>query len=149
MIDSVSGGFRTPPPPRDGSNDTITDEQSSLIEETLSNFDAENLSAEDAASIVEAFSEAGIGPSPAFADALAEAGFDAREIGDLANVGSGNRPPPPPPQSESSVDLSSVTDYLESLSDDEIQSSTGSKLAEKIAQEFGLTEGQSLIDETV
>ena len=146
MIDSISGGFRPPPPPRDNSSETITDEQSSLIEQTLSNYDAENLSAEDASSIVEAFSEAGIGPSPAFADALAEAGFDAKEIGDLANVGSGNRPAP---QSQSNVNLSSVTDYLASLSDEEIQASTGSTLAEKIAQEFGLAEGQPLIDETV
>lgn len=157
MIESIgsSGAFRPPPPPSNNTNASLSSEQSSLIEETLSNYDASNLSEADASAIVEAFSDAGITPSAQFADALAESGFDAREIGSLANVGEsqqgGQRPPPPPPNSDSSggIDLSSVMEYLDSLSDSDTTSGANStSMAAKLAEQFGLSEGQSLINVT-
>jgi hypothetical protein len=72
MVDSIgSPSFRPPPPPGAGDQSNLSDDQTSLIEETLSGYDADNLTESDAASMVEAFAEAGIAPSSAFADKLA------------------------------------------------------------------------------
>jgi hypothetical protein len=155
MIDSMgSSMFSRQLPPQHSSNNTLNSDQKSLIEDTLSNYDASNISQEDAANLIETFKEAGINPSNAFADILAESGFDAQEIGTLANVGeggpSGQRPPPPPSggqQSDSEIDLTSVIDYLDNLSSDESSSTAStSSMAAKLAEQFGLSEGQSLIN---
>lgn len=154
MLDSIgSSGFMPPPPPSSSSSTaaSLTSDQQSLIEETLANYDADNLSAEDAQSIVDSFSEAGITPSAEFAEALEASGFDAREIGSLANVGGSDsgRPPPPPSDSESGVDLSSIVDYLDELgTDTSAEDASTSSLAAKLAEQFGLSEGQSLINVT-
>jgi hypothetical protein len=155
MIDSIGSSMasRPPPPPPSSSNNSLSSEQTSLIEDALSNYDASNLSSEDATSLVETFSEAGINPSSAFADILAASGFDAQEIGTLANVGdggsAGHRPPPPSggEQSSSGLDLASVIDYLDSLPDSEsLGSANTSSMAAQLAEKFGLSEGQSLIN---
>lgn len=152
MIDSISGSFR-PPPPNANSSNTLDDEQKTLIEETLSNYDPSALSQEDASNIVEIFGEAGITPGIQFADMLAASGFDAREIGSMANEGetgpSGQRPPPPPNSSSdnSELDLSSVIDYLDQLtSAQDSSSATSTSVAGQLAAQFGLSEGQSLIN---
>jgi hypothetical protein len=100
---------------------SLTSDQKELIEETLSQYDASSLSADDAKAIVEAFAEAGIEPSKALESAMSTSGFDAKEVGDLAGAGQagGGRPaggPPPPPSDE---ELSTITDLLESLLSDE------------------------------
>jgi hypothetical protein len=157
MVDSIgSASFRPPPPPPPGSGgqSSLSEEQTSLIEETLSAYDANNLTESDAASIVDAFSEAGITPSSAFTDKLAEIGFDAREIGDLAGVGpsesSRPSPPPPPSDSSSSFDLTDAVDYLETLFDEKDETAVdNSNITAQLAERFGLAEGQSLINITV
>ncbi len=77
---------------------SITQEQRQLIEDTLTQYDPENLTQEQAASIVEVFKEAGIGPGRELAEAMDESGFDARSVGDLAGVGdpqqAGSKMPP-------------------------------------------------------
>ena len=150
MVDSVSNsGFRPPPPPP-ANTDTasLSDDQTALIQDTLSQFDASNLSAEDANSIVESFSQAGIAPSAEFASVLEEAGFDAREIGDLANVGGTAQAPASSAQSQG-LSLASVTDFLDNLSDTQDNTSSNSlTLAEQVAQQFGLSEDQQLISVT-
>jgi len=78
----------------------LSNEQKETIDSILSDYDALTLSEQDAKDIVSAFHEAGINPSKDFADKLDSAGFDAREIGDLAGVtpshrGEGSAPPPP------------------------------------------------------
>lgn len=148
MIDSISSGsFRPPPPPSSNSSASLSEEQSSLISETLSNYDPDNLSEADATSIVESFAEAGISPSVAFADALAESGFDAKSIGDLAGVSKGGQPPPPPGggQGSDELDLSSIVDYLDDVDD---SSSSSTSFSALLAEKFGLSEGQSLINVT-
>lgn len=102
---------------------SLTSDQKELIEETLSQYDASSLSADDAKAIVEAFQEAGIEPSSALQSAMSTSGFDAKEVGDLAGAGRaggakpmGGPPPPPPPSDE---ELSTITDLLESLLSDE------------------------------
>ena len=89
-IGGQGGGFRPPPP------QPLSDEQKSLINDTLSAYDADALSADDAKAIVSAFKDAGIRPGKELADALGEQGFDARKIGDLAGVERPKGPPPPP-----------------------------------------------------
>lgn len=148
MIDAIGGGnLRPPPPPRSGENQELSEDQKSIIEDTLSGFDSDNLSEEDALAITQAFSEAGINPSSSFAEALAENGFDAREIGTLANVGPEAQSRPPAPQNKeqanTTLDLSSILTYLEEVAGDN-QISTSD-----LAAKFGLPEGQSLINETV
>lgn len=155
MVDSIgSASFRPPPPPSGaGGQSSLTDDQASLIEETLAGYDADNLTEGDAASIVEAFAEAGIAPSGAFADKLAEVGFDAKEIGSLAGVepSEGSRPPPPPPaDSSSSLDLTDAVDYLETLFEEKEETETdNSSITAQLAERFGLAEGESLINITV
>lgn len=160
MIDSIgsSVSFRPPPPASAGNNNALNSEQTSLIEETLSGYDAKSLTEQDAQSIVETFADAGINPSAQFAELLTEAGFDVQELGSLAGAGegatgaaSGQRPPPPPQgQGESQgVDLSSVVDYLDNLSQStESNWSDSSSLTAMLAEKFGFSEGQSLINTT-
>ncbi|MGJ8681495.1 hypothetical protein [Paraglaciecola sp.] len=152
MIDSIGANGGMPPPPRSGGQRSLTDEQTTLIEETLANYNADNLTEADAASIVEAFSEAGIAPSSSFADKLAEVGFDAREIGDLAKASGtevGQRPPPPP-EGGQNLDLTSAVDYLETLFDEKDESqSDNASITAKLAEKFGLVEGESLVSITV
>jgi|TARA_R110000868_G_scaffold353788_1_gene614960 hypothetical protein len=153
MVDSIgSASFRPPPPPPGASGQaSLSDDQTSLIEETLSGYDADNLTQSDAASIVEAFAEAGIAPSSAFADKLAEVGFDAREIGDLAGAKSSESgQPPPPPSGSGNLDLTDAVDYLETLFDEKDETATdNSSITAKLAERFGLSEGESLINITV
>ena len=110
---------------------SLSTEQKATIEDVLSKFDADSLSESDAIEIKEAFAEAGIEPSQAMAKAMESAGFDAKEVGDLAAEsggsaveGKGGRPmgpPPPPPEEE----VDSLTELLESLiSSDEDESTT-------------------------
>ena len=83
-----SFGFEVP----SGSESTSTTTSSSssqaeTISSILAEYDADNLSESDAKSIVAAFQEAGIEPSEELVSAMAEAGFDAKEVGTLAGVG--------------------------------------------------------------
>lgn len=163
MMSSIGGTNFMPPPPSNNTTDSksnssqsLSSDQQSLIEETLSNYDATDLSEQDAANIVETFAEAGINPSAEFAEALSASGFDAREIGSLANVGGqggqAGGPPPPPPSGnndDASVDLSSIVDYLDDLtSASSAEDSSSTSIAAQLAAQFGLSEGQSLINVT-
>jgi len=95
---------------------SLTTEQQDTITSVLAEYDSSTLTTSDAQSIVAAFEEAGIQPSREMANAMEAAGFDAREVGDLAGVGGpqghGGMPPPPPASSEEISELSSVLDSL-------------------------------------
>lgn len=142
-----------PPPPR--SEEALSEEQLLLISETLSEFDAENLSESDALSIVEAFSSADIAPGSALEQAMADVGFDAKTVGELANVEhDGNRPPPP---KQDSVDISSMVDYMSELLEATLAATGKTELSEEdkqavyaqVMEKFGIAEGDSIIDTTV
>jgi hypothetical protein len=77
---------------------SLTDEQKTKIEEILSNYDADTITADDAKAIFEAFKEAGITPGKGMKEAIDAAGFDSEELRSLA--GFDQAPPPPPPSSE-------------------------------------------------
>jgi hypothetical protein len=83
-----SFGFESP-----AGNSPISSSQEDTISSILSNYDASNLSENDAQSIVAAFQDAGIEPSEELVSAMEEAGFDAQEVGSLAGVGAHGTPP--------------------------------------------------------
>ena len=72
-----------------------TDEQKALVASILSEYDAENLTAEDAKAINNAFREAGIRRGPGQQEAIEAAGFDPGKISSLdppPGAGGGIRP---------------------------------------------------------
>jgi hypothetical protein len=115
---------------------SLSSENQELVSSILSEFDSESLTEEDAQSIIEAFEEAGIGPSEALFSYMDELGFDAQEVGDLAGLGPegeegsmpppppGGMPPPPPPSEEESESVSSLLDSLFNSSEEEDTDST-------------------------
>ena len=80
--------------PDDSTSSNIASSQSDTISSILEDYDADNLSQSDAQEIVAALQEAGIEPSSELESAMAEAGFDAKEVGTLAGVQGQDGPPP-------------------------------------------------------
>lgn len=146
MINPLSSA---PPPPPQGQRTSLalSDEQNALISDTLDNLDADNLSQAQALEIVETFAAAGINPSKELASTLADAGFDARAIGDLANSA-----PPAPQATSEQVDLSDLVDYLDTL----LEKVSGTALSETdktnvydgLRERFGLNDGESILNVT-
>ncbi len=135
MVGSISSSSMVMPQQSQGSNSSrgLSSSQLETISSVLGSYDANNLSSQDATSIVEAFKDAGIKPGAALAKAMESEGFDAKEVGDLAGVGGsqGGRgmPPPPPPPSggeQEESDISSLLDELLSIDEDEEQTTLSS-----------------------
>lgn len=103
---------------------SMTTDQKAYVTDLLSQYDANSLSKDDAKEIVKALQEAGIEPSKAMESTMSAAGFDAKEIGDLAGVGKGEKPMGPPPAKKE--EMSSVSDLLQSLLNSEEEDSTTS-----------------------
>lgn len=153
---AISGSAPPPPPPRQSSQQaSLSEEQQTLITETLSQYDADCLSEADAQSIVEVFSEANLAPGKAFADALSEAGFDAKEIGDLAGMGPnqesmGAKEPPAPPKSEGQGFTDEMLTTLESLLAEyegrDLDSDTIDSITATMEELFGLDKSGRLLD---
>lgn len=139
-------------------NTNLSTEQKDLIEEVLSNYDADSLSASDAAEIVEAFSMAGIEPSEALSTAMEDAGFDAQSVGDLAAesgaTASAGRPeggrPPPPPSAEDEEEVESIYDLLEALleTDEEDEDSSTTSLLSGTGYEEEGSSFETVLDYT-
>ncbi len=91
--------------------DSISDEDEEFIASLLSGYDASNISSEDAIEISSALKEAGIAPSRELASVMEESGFNAREIGDLAQTGR-------PPQASSFESIVDYTSRIMSLTED-------------------------------
>ena len=163
MISSINSGMSMQPLQSSSSTKSLTDEQLTLIADTFSELDADNLTQEDALSIVETLSQAGIEPGREMESAISELGFDAKDIGDLANVeegGKGDRPPPPPPppsESQSTTEISDMVSFLEELLEEKLANSTDIELNDqdkeaiyaKVKEQFGIEEGESIINTTV
>lgn len=153
MINGISSGISMPMPQR--SEQSLTADQQTLISETLSEFDVDNLTQEDAASIIEIFSQAGIEPSEALETAISTSGFDAKTIGELANASEGgNRPPPPPPPQQSTDEITSMVDYLTELMEEKLATSNSSSLSDEdkqsilaqMIEKFDIEDGDSIIN---
>lgn len=158
---AISGATPPPPPPQSQSkqSSSLNEEQQALLTETLSQFDGDNLSATDAQSIVEAFSEAGLSPGKALADAMSEAGFDAKEVGDLAGVGpaqegSGAPPQGPPPsgsqgQGFTEEMLTTLESLLAEYEGKDLDSETIDSITATMEEIFGLDSSGRLLDVNV
>tara|TARA_B110000495_G_C22973926_1_gene571862 strand:- start:1060 stop:1506 length:447 start_codon:yes stop_codon:yes gene_type:complete len=121
-----------PPPPR--SEQSLTEEQQTFITDTLAEFNADELSEEDALSIIEMFSQADIQPGAALEKAMSSAGFDAKNLGDIAAASDSSRPPPPPPPKQSSDEISSMADYLAELLEETLAASQSENLSDEDKQ---------------
>ena len=134
-----SFGFEAP-----SSSESTSSSQSETISSILENYDADNLTQSDAQAIVAALQDAGIEASSELETAMEDAGFDAQEIGTLANVGQGGTPPPgggggamaAAEEEETFDDLDTNEDGIVSL--DELQEAYGSSTDETTS----LTENQ-------
>ena len=141
-----------PPPPK--SEQSLTEEQQIFISDTLAEFDTDNLTEDDALSIIEAFSQTNIQPSAALEKAVSNAGFNAKNIGDLANVSQSNRPPPPPKQS--AEEITSMVDYLAEILEETLAANNGNSLSDQdkqsilaqVFEKFDIEEGESIINTT-
>ncbi|MBT6878073.1 MAG: hypothetical protein HOA22_00915 [Gammaproteobacteria bacterium] len=115
MIDAISNAAMPMRPPGNGQGGaSLTDEQKQLISDTLSEYDADSLTEADATSIVSAFQDAGIQPGKGLAETMEAAGFDARAVGEMADV----QGPPPgqglgPQEKDGGINLSE--DMMEEL----------------------------------
>lgn len=92
-------------------SNSISDEEEEFIASLLSEYDSSNISSEDAIEITSALKDAGIAPSRELASVMEESGFNAREIGDLAQVGR-------TPQASSFESIVDYTSRIMSLTED-------------------------------
>ena len=154
MINNVNSGMSMPPPPP-RSEQSLTEEQQTFITDTLAEFNADELSEEDALSIIDMFSEANIQPGVALEKAMSSAGFDAKSIGDIAGAAeSSSRPPPPPPPKQSTDEISSMVDYLAELLEETLAARESESLSDEDKQailaqvfdKFDLEPGDSIIN---
>lgn len=96
MMNSIEVG-RMPTPPGHPGATALTPDQLSGLAKGLDNYDPNNLSPSDAKEIVSHIKDLGIAPGRGLASAMADAGFNAREVGQKAGIGKAGPPPPPPP----------------------------------------------------
>lgn len=141
MLSSFGFGAQT-------ESQSSTSSQEDTISSILANYDANNLSEDDAKNIVSAFKDAGIEPSSELESAMEAAGFDAKEVGTLAGVGQGGTPPPggggggqvSSSDSEEYDILDTNEDGVVSLA--ELQESYGSSTSSSTSQVSSLTSNQ-------
>lgn len=148
-----------PIPPQQRTQQSLSNDQQSLIEETIAQYDIENLTEDEAKNIVQTFAEAGIRPGQAMEDAIAQAGGDAKEIGDIAGAQGpkGNGPPPPPPSGGNddieSLEVSSIVEYLEELMAEkdltELSETDKEEMYTQVIEHFGLNQGENLVNLTI
>jgi len=151
MINSVTSGMSMPPQ-RPRAEQNLSEDQQQLISDTLSQFDADNMSEADAVSIVEAFSQASIQPGAALEKSMSELGFNAKSIGELANVSDSGRRPPPPKQS--SEEIGSMVDYLAELLKEKLADNNNSALTDEdkqsilaqVFEKFDIEDRESIIN---
>lgn len=139
------GGGRPPSQP-------LSDEQKSLVQETLSNYDAENLSEDDAKAIMETFKEAGIRPGKELADLTSDLGFDAKTIADRAGLEPPQGPPPSPPGGEQSLnteDLSALQSIIDDYDLNDLSQEEEEEILNQLEEAELINEEGSLISLTV
>ncbi|WP_155250695.1 hypothetical protein [Pseudoalteromonas luteoviolacea] len=126
----------------------LSEQQSDTVAGILQQFEAQTLSENDAISIVDSFREAGIKPSHALSVKMAELGFDAKAVGELAGVPRPDKQHKARPPAE--VNLKQVVTFLsdtlaehntKQLSSEQIQTQLND-----IKHELGISEGHSLFN---
>ena len=136
------------PPPTSIKESTLSKDQQNTISETLSSYDPENLTEEDAQSIAETFSNAGITPGRELANVMAEAGFDAHGVGELAGNEPPHRPPPPQAQNNGFTEemLSTLESLLEEREGEDIDADVIESITKTMQELYGLEPSGRLID---
>lgn len=140
----------------------ITEQQGKDLTEFLSEYDAENLSDENAKEIVAKIQDLGIVPGAGLASVLSEAGVDARGLAEQAGIsgpsGAGGPPGGPrgaggPPPSGGGKGAESVDDAVVSLIADAVSAFEDSEDAESLwsilepaLEEAGYDTTQPVID---
>jgi len=150
MINNIGSSSVSFVPQQSSQAAKLTTEQSDFVKETLAQFDAENLTSDDAQSIQAAFKEQGIEPTKELADLMGELEFDAKSIGDAGRA-EGQRPPPPPQNSLESVDTDEVVSYLDELLTEyssQLSDEDKESILASVQEKFGLSEGDSLLNVT-
>lgn len=163
MMNAISGMMSVAMMPQvsQAEEEAMTDEQTEGLDALLSNYDLENLSDDDASSIVSGISDLRIPPTEELALVLSEYGIDA---GDLAEQ-AGMRPPPPPgerAENSGGVDkaaLEVLTSVLEELSaseetdeadeTDEVEDTSAETLKDLLAlrlEEAGLASDTQIVN---
>ena len=84
MIDALAGQYSANARPAFAN--PLSSDQKAAVAKVLSGFDAKTLTPENAQAITSKVKDLGITPGIGPAQAFSEAGFDAREVGDLAGV---------------------------------------------------------------
>lgn len=150
MIDSIGMNTSMQKPPQ--KSEPLSDVQLATISETLANFDSENLTEEDAQNIVEAFKAADIKPGKALAAAMSELGFDARAVGELADI----EPKGPKPSSQNSEQMSAMFSFLTDTISEQLKQSGNDSLSEEdikaiyqtVYEKFGMEDNGNIINTT-
>jgi len=78
MINQFTGNAVLPPPPPSANSQIFSDEKTARLNEILSEYDAENLSEDEAQSIVSQISELGIDPGAGLTRPILETSFSAQ-----------------------------------------------------------------------
>ncbi|ALQ07521.1 hypothetical protein D172_005215 [Pseudoalteromonas sp. Bsw20308] len=146
MINNIGSSSASFVPQQSNQAEKLTTEQSDFIKETLAQFDAENLTSDDAQSIQAAFKEQGIAPTKELADLMGELEFDAKSIGDAGRA-EGQRPQ----NSLESVDTDEVVSYLDELLTEysnQLSDEDKESILASVQEKFGLSEGDSLLNVT-
>ena len=129
---------------------SLSDEQKTLIEETLAKFNPDTLTQSEAQEIISTFEANGIKPSSALDALLTSAGFEPSSIGETAGLERppGNTPPPPPKEPEIASFLTEILSYMSENADqytDEEGNVDQTKLIALLNENFGVTEDTKLI----
>ena len=127
---------------------SLTEDQKQTIQDILSQYDADNVTTEDAKAIFQAFSDAGITPARGMKEAIEAAGFDAEDL--RAKGMPENMPPaPPPPSSQSSsLDTEALQELEDILSQYDLSNLTDEdkKSLMQQLQQNGLIDPGSIVD---
>ncbi len=117
-----------------GGSTRISEEQSAKLQDILSNYDPEALTAESAEKIVQQIKELGIRPGQELAQELEAAGFDPRELREAAGVGDRRPPPPPPSDLAQQQALNVLSDVLEGYDLSALSEGDKSDIAASLAE---------------
>jgi len=148
MINSIGSGMQMPS--MQSSQPAMTTDQKDKVEEILSQFSNDNLSGDDASSIVEGFADLGVVPNQELEQLMADNGFDAKAIGDMAGGNGSQMPPPPPPQnnvSNSSEMVSFLEELLENF-DEQLSDDDKDSILAAVQEKFGMNDNDSLVNVT-
>ncbi len=144
---SATGQMQPMQPPR-RTEQALTSDQKDNVKSILEQFSADNLTADDANSIVSSFADLGITPSKELEQLMSDSGFDAKSIGDMANVKNNQMPPPPPPQqtvSNSNEMVSFLEDLLKNF-DQQLTDDDKNSILSAVQEKFGTNQNNSIID---